>query len=261
VQRLLAALNRLPIGVRAVRFGEDRLYADSLDRWIAATAWRLGWLEGGERALIRRDVRPGMVAIDVGANLGCHTLTLARAVGPGGRVHALEPDPRNFRMLERAVTAAGLAQVRLHRAAATATPGEAILHLGGANRGDHRLGAGGGRRATVRVAGVVLDDLLAGEARVDFVKIDVQGAEVGVLRGLARTLARSPGVRVLCELSPALLADAGHDATAFFAPLAAAGLRPHLLGRGGAVAPVTPEAAWAAAVRAGYVNLYFVDGP
>src|SRR5206468_3567375 len=82
---LLAALNRVPIGERAVRVDGERLYAASPDRWLAALAWKTGLLEGAERRMIAREVKPGMVAVDVGANLGVHTLALARAVGPAGR--------------------------------------------------------------------------------------------------------------------------------------------------------------------------------
>src|SRR5206468_941885 len=144
-------------------------------------AFRAVALEGAERRLIVRAVKPGMVAVDVGANLGVHTLALARAVGPAGRVHALEPDPANFRLLARAVAEAGAAQVTLHRAAAAAQAGEIDLHLSPVNRGDHRLHPEAARRARLRVPVIVLDELLAGEPHVDFVKIDVQGAEVAVL--------------------------------------------------------------------------------
>ena len=257
LERLLAALNRLPIGERAVRVDGERLYAASPDRWLAALAWKTGLLEGAERRLIVRAVKPGMVAVDVGANLGVHTLALARAVGPAGRVHALEPDPANFRLLARAVAEAGAAQVTLHRAAAAAQAGEMDLHLSAVNRGDHRLHPDAAPRARVRVPVVVLDELLAGEPHVDFVKIDVQGAEVAVLRGLERTLARSPALGVLCELSPGLLRQAGTDAEVLFAVFRARALRPHRIGRDGTCAPVDEVSALRAAEAAGHLNLYF----
>jgi len=254
---LLAALNRLPVGERAVRVDGDRLYAASPDRLLAALAWKTGLRERAERRLIAREVKPGMVAVDVGANLGVHTLALARAVGPAGRVHALEPDPANFRLLARAVTEARVAQVTLHRAAAAAQAGEMDLHLSAVNRGDHRLHPDAAPRARVRVPVVVLDELLAGEPHVDFVKIDVQGAEVAVVRGLERTLARNRAVGVLCELSPGLLRQAGSDAEVLFALLRARGLRLHRLGRDGTCTPVDDADALGAAEAAGYLNLYF----
>jgi len=256
VQRLLAAINRLPIGERPIRFGADRLYADSLDRWVAAVAWSRGWRERRELELIARVVGAGMVAVDVGANIGCHTLTLARAVGATGRVHALEPDPRNFRLLERAVREAGLTQVRLHQAAASDRAGQMTLYLAAANRGDHRLVAAEEARERVVVAARPLDDLLASEPRVDFLKIDVQGSEVVVLRGLRETLARNPGLTMLCELSPDLLLRAGVGAEDFFAPLRTAGLRPHRLIGNGDPAPVSEPDAWSAAESSGYETIW-----
>lgn len=255
--RLAGTLNRLPVGERALRVGADRVYVASLDRWLAALGWRLGWLEGAERRLMARIVGSGMVAVDVGANVGVHTLHLARRVGPGGRVHALEPAPENFRLLARAIDEAGLPQVRLHQVAAGERAGQGTLHLSAANRGDHRSHAAADLRAAVAVRVVALDELLADEARVDFVKIDVQGDEVSVLRGLGETLRRSPGVAVLCEVCPLLLRAAGASPEEVFALLGAAGLRPHRLGRDGTPEALEAGAGCAAAEAAGYLNLLF----
>src|SRR3989442_15296406 len=172
VERLFAALNRLPIGTRAVRLGHDRLYADSLDRWVAALGWSLGLLEARERSLMRATVRPGMVAVDVGANIGVHALTLGRCVGPTGRVYALEPEPRNFALLARAVRDAGLAHVRLVQAAAAERSGGTALYLARGNRGDHRVMPVPRRSAARGGRAGALDGLLAGDPPGDFVKID-----------------------------------------------------------------------------------------
>jgi len=257
VGRVLGALNRMPIGERAVRVDGDRLYVASLDRWLAALGWKVGLLERGERRLMARIVRPGMVAVDVGANVGVHTLRLARAVGAAGRVHALEPEPGNFRLLARAVRESGLAQVRLHAAAAADGAGTLHLYLSPVNRGDHRLHPDADARHEVTVDAVVLDELLADEPHVDFVKIDVQGAEVFVLRGLRRTLGRRPAAGVVCELSPALQRRAGTDPEEFFALFRAAGLAPHRIRRDGGTEAVSERDAIAAAGPSGYVNLWF----
>ncbi|UCE86256.1 MAG: FkbM family methyltransferase [Deltaproteobacteria bacterium] len=253
--RLLAQLNRIPIGRRSVRLGSDRLFPDSLDRYLASLAWRLGWLEGRERRWIEATLHSGMVAVDVGANIGVYTLALARCVGATGRVYALEPEPRNFRALSRAVEAAGLTQVELRQAAAGDAPGTAALSVSPANRGDHRLFASGSDRAVLEVPVLVLDELLRRESRIDFIKIDVQGTEPAVLRGLRATLERNPGLRVLCELCPALLRRAGATRDEFFAPLADAGLAPHRIATRSALQILEADAAWELAVRAGFVNL------
>jgi FkbM family methyltransferase len=254
---LLGLLNRMPVGERAVHIGGDRLYVASLDRWLAALAWKLGRLEAAERALIARVVQPGMVAVDVGANVGFHTHRLARPVGAGGRVHALEPDPEKIRQQARTERDAGLAQVQLHRQAAGEHAGEQSLYLSAVNRGDHRLTAGAEPRQAIPVPTVVLDTLLAGEPRVDFVKIDVQGAEASVLRGLVQTLARRPSPGILCELAPWLIREAGATPEECFALLRDAGLAPHRLRPDGTVEPVTATQALALAEASGYENFYF----
>ena len=104
---------------------------------------------------------------------------------------------------------------------------------------------------------MALDDLLPSSRPVDFLKLDVQGAEAGALRGLRGTLAKSPRIALLCEVCPALLAEAGADATAFFAPLDTAGLAPHRLARDGSIARLSPEEAWSRACRSGYENFVF----
>jgi len=232
------------------------LYADSPDRYLAARCWRLGWLEREGRALIAREVQRDMVAVDVGANIGLHTLGLAHAVGPTGRVHALEPDPRNFRLLARAVAEAGLQQVRLHQVAAANESGPVTLHLSPVNRGDHRVLPTDEPRATIGVKAVTLDELLATEPRVDFVKIDVQGAEAAVLRGATETLRRSATLRILCEVCPALLRQVGVGRGEFFAPLREVGHVPHVLERG-TLRAVTEETAWSMAESGVYADLYF----
>jgi FkbM family methyltransferase len=255
--RMLAIANRIPIGERAVHIGPDRLYPPSVDRYLAALCWKLGWLEAAERRLITRLVRPGMVTVDVGANLGLHTLHLARLVGPAGRVYAIEPDPDNFRALERAMSSAGLSQVHAIFAAANDHPGELVLYRSEVNGGDHRIHPSAEARHCVPVSGIVLDDLLADDERVDFLKIDVQGAEMATVRGLSRTLTRSPGIGILCELSPDLLARAGTNVGELLAFFHDAGLTPHRIRGDGTLVPVTKAAARATAEDARYVNLFF----
>jgi len=257
VERALVLLNRVPVGERAVTVGRERLYADSVDRLLALLSWKLGLGESEERALVARVARPGMIAVDVGANVGLHALALARLVGQGGRVHALEPEPRNRRLLERGIARARARNVLVHPVAASDKEGTLALYVSEANRGDHRTAPAPEARRALEVRAVTLDALLADEPRIDFVKIDVQGAETLVLKGARATLARSPGAGVLCELTPALLARAGSSGEELLSVLRESGLVPHRIARTGATEPISEEDALREAELSGYVNLYF----
>ncbi len=150
----------------------------------------------------RRYIRPGMVVIDVGANVGAFTLLASRLVGPHGRVVAIEPVPENAACLRRAISDNGLANVTVAQVALGSVEGEITLsadpgRLGAASavfdRGPARIAA---RLATL--------DSLAEELslrRVDFIKIDVEGYEPEVLLGAPR---------VLAELTPTVVAAAYH---------------------------------------------------
>jgi FkbM family methyltransferase len=257
VRRRVATLRARAIAIRSVEVGSDRLFADTVDRYAAALAWKHGWRDAAAQRLIAREIGPRMVAVDVGANLGCYTLALARRVGIDGRVYALEPEAHCFELLCRATGGDRCVQVDARQVAVGEYSGWTTLYVSAADYGDHRVvPAAEGRRA-ITVRAVSLDDLLADAPRVDFIKLTVQGAEVSALRGLRRTLAGQPDLRLLCTVSPALLERAGAPADALFGPLQSAGLAPHCLRPDGTPERVHPTVAWSMARAAGRLLLYF----
>lgn len=143
----------------------------------------------------------GDTFVDVGAHVGYYTLLAAKAVGDGGRVYAFEPDPGNFALLVRNVELNGFRNVVLENKAVAARPGARRLYLSPNNSGDHRLEVPGEGRASVEVEAVCLDEYLAGR-RVDFVKIDTQGAEAEVLLGMKGTILANRHLVMLVEFWP-----------------------------------------------------------
>lgn len=257
LRRHWRALRRRPIGLRAVAIGPDRVFVDSVDRYAAAVAWKLGLQDAPARRLIEREVQAGMVAVDVGANLGWYSLALARAVGTEGRVYAVEPEPGNVELLSRALGGGRFPQVEIRQVAAADYSGWMTLYLGDSDRGDHRIFPAAAERRQLTVRAVSLDDLLAAAPRVDLIKLSVQGAEVSVLRGLRQTLARQPDLRLLCTVSPALLARAGAGPDALFEPLRAAGLIAHRITADGRAEPVHDTVVWSTARARGRLMVYF----
>lgn len=151
----------------------------------------LGTSEPLEQETLARLLKPGMVFYDIGANVGFYSTIAARIVGPSGRVYAFEPCPEFAAAARRNAALNGFSNVEVIEAAVSDRPGEARFVLGpvGANSS---TGPGGG------VAVISIDEC-EGLRPPDVVMIDVEGAEVGVLRGMLRTI-REHRPAIICEV-------------------------------------------------------------
>lgn len=170
--------------------------------------------EAETQALMREVVKPGMTVLDIGANVGFFSMLLGHLVTPSGRVHSFEPHPRNHELLSDNIASNRMHWVRVHRTALSNQPGEVTLNLNPVNDGGHSLGdfsnnpdlRGRDRSAlAVRVPCDTLDSFIVREkiASVDFIKIDVEGAEQLVFEGGRGLLARSDAPMIVCEVGDA----------------------------------------------------------
>jgi FkbM family methyltransferase len=143
------------------------------------------WFED-EIRFVRRWLRPGMQAIDVGASYGLYTVAMARAVGDAGRIWAFEPTPLTADCLTRSLELHG-GHVLLTRSAVSDQAG--ILSFAAGARSE--LNAVGASGNALQVQAVTLDQMSAmhGWKEVDFVKLDVEGHELEVIRGGAEFFA------------------------------------------------------------------------
>ena len=201
--------NRLLVWHRRVRVWDADFRACSLDRLVYLTLHRLGVMGKEERVFFASQIKPGMNVAEAGANIGVYTLQLSRLVGPEGRVFAFEPDPHLFACLCENLDRAGVTNVEPHHCALGATAGKLSLAWDGLNSGDTHLS----REAQAGAAQVEvarLDEVLAGK-RVDFFKLDVQGWELEVLRGMTGLFAANPTLRLFVEYWPAGLRRAGTE--------------------------------------------------
>jgi FkbM family methyltransferase len=186
--------------------------------------------------------QPGMTFLDIGANVGYYSaLALARLQGRGS-VIALEPDPDSYSYLLKTVAANGPA-ICLPQAAADRS-GLMRLFLNPDNKGDNRLYPNDLARGSIEVAVVTVDSLLAelGVASVDLIKVDVQGYEGHVFRGMTETIHRSPRLTILSEFWPQGLRDAGTDPLRLLTDLEDQGLRLFELMPNGSCASLTSKA-------------------
>jgi len=156
-----------------------------------AQIFTLGEFEPGESAVIRALLRPGDFAVDVGANIGWFTLIMGAAVEPGGEVWALEPLPKAIEVLRRNLALNETLPLKVLEVALGSTAGTLDLHLfAGLPHGHASASTLDREDYTTHSAELrTLDDVLAEAPRLPvFVKVDVEGSELEVLRGAERTI-------------------------------------------------------------------------
>lgn len=163
----------------------------------------LGTFEPFESAQVKSYLKEGMTFVDVGANVGYYTLMAASLVGNNGQVIAFEPSPYAFSRLEETIRKNNLKQVQAIRAGLSDSAGDSLLFVS-AREGNHTpsmVPNAGGRPVSVPV--LRLDDYLAEHEinQVDLMKIDVEGFEPNVLRGVGEYLERGRIHAILCEFN------------------------------------------------------------
>jgi FkbM family methyltransferase len=166
------------------------------------------YVDRAERQLLSASLFPGAVVVDAGANIGIYSQFLSRCIGPTGVVHSFEPSAENFRRLQAATRK--LPNLRLSQAAVGESSRRSTLYLSDKLNVDHRTYMQeGDSRGTVPIEMVALDDYFKPGARVDLIKMDIQGYELHALRGADRVLADNPGIKLLFEFWPYGLKQAG----------------------------------------------------
>jgi FkbM family methyltransferase len=194
----------------ALRRGGNELYERAFPIYRPLYSAYKRYADRAERRLIRAIVFPGAVAVDVGANIGIYSRFLSRCVGRTGVVHAFEPSPENFHRLQSVTH--GLANVRLLPAAVGERSGRSQLYLSDNLNVDHRAYApDGDARNTISMDVIALDDYFSPGDRVDLIKVDVQGYELHALRSASRVLHDNPAIKLILELWPYGLRQAGMD--------------------------------------------------
>jgi FkbM family methyltransferase len=212
-----------PSGTTKLRVGEMQLWADAADEGVTRPILLHGTFEAAETALVRRVVDAGMTVIDIGANIGYYSVLASRLVGARGRVFALEPEPNNRALLSKNLAENGCRNVSVSSCAVSNRSATAQLYTDKSNFGNPSLEARNvvERASAVAVETTTLDDFVVREVRgpVDFIKIDVQGAEGLVLQGAERVLSQA-GLKLLIEFWPKGLRNMGSDPLAVLRALA-----------------------------------------
>ena len=210
----------------AARFGRrigNELYKVAFPIYRPLYSVFKSYTDRTERRLLARNLSPGSVVVDAGANIGIYSRFLSSCVGPAGIVHSFEPDPENFARLRTEV--ASLPNVRVNQLALSDRAGDSLLYISEELNVDHRAyPTEGETRRTVSIRSTTLDDYFKPGECVDLIKMDLQGYELHALRGAKRVLQENPHMKLLLEFWPYGLKQAGAEWTDFVTTLERQGL-------------------------------------
>lgn len=203
-----------------------------IDRDEELVYWRNGYDQNADVQVFESLLRPGMVAIDIGANIGMYALFASRAVGPAGRVLAFEPVPDLYGRLTANLGLSGALNVSPYQLAMSDRDGTAAFHIGTSESMGSLVRSQSAGTIEVRTA--TLDGFLDGHDvhRVHVVKIDAEGAEARIVSGMRGLLARPDRPVLFVEHNYDALRAAGSSAEELFATLVGCGYQAHLVERG-----------------------------
>jgi FkbM family methyltransferase len=163
-----------------------------------------GYYEPEETALIKQLLKPTDTVLDIGAHIGYFTLLMAKQCK---WVDAFEPEESNFRLLFRNLSINKTSNVMPHKAAITDEDGYTNLYLCGINSGMHRVYHSNECNDVLRIATTKIDGIVS---KVDFIKMDIEGSELGALKGMKNLLTNSKPT-ILMEYCPQYIREYGAD--------------------------------------------------
>lgn len=190
--------------------------------------------------VVKETVREGMTCVDVGAHIGYFTLIMASLVGDSGQVYAFEPEPNNFQLLVKNIEINGYRNAVPVCKAVSNINGRAILHVDKLGMGSHSLATIPGS-ILMQVDVQTLDSFFSDFRTIDFIKVDVEGAEMAVFQGMERIIERSK-LMIITEFLPHGLLAFGSEPKAFLEALQGYGFTIYDIGEGERPGcPISPD--------------------
>ncbi len=157
--------------------------------------------------LLKEIIVPGMITVDVGANIGFYSIALSNLLNKTGQVHAFEPDIQNFKYLKQ--TTRPYRNIKVIKKAVGNKIEKLKLYTSSDLNVDHQTYDNGENRKYTYVRSITLDKYFSSTKSIDFLKIDAQGFDYQVFKGALEILKRSKNPIILGEFWPYGLAKAG----------------------------------------------------
>jgi len=175
--------------------------------------------------IVKKEIKKGDIVLDLGANIGYFTLIFAKLVGETGKVFAFEPDPGNFSLLEKNVKINNYQNVTLIQKAVSNKTGKAKLYVWGNPTGP-KIYDSPASHQYIEIESISLDDYFKNyKGKIDFIKMDIEGAEGGAIQGMTSLLQKNKNIKIISEFWPDGLKEFGVEPEAHLKLLVGQGFK------------------------------------
>jgi FkbM family methyltransferase len=219
----------LPGGITVVRTKDYTLGVPSEEWRLAVFLNTYGAFEFGTEEYFRSIIKEGMNVVDIGANLGIYTL---HALSAGCYVYSYEPTPKIYNILLDNIGINGFeptGRATVYNLAVSDSMGKVEFTVYENRNGHNTFFPTSNDDNKITVNTVCLDQHLAHLDHIDVVKIDVEGAEPLVFKGMKEIITNNPGIQIIMEFAPSHLLRGGNDPQSFLEIIHATGLIIHLI--------------------------------
>jgi len=193
------------------------MFLDSIDSLGVFTK---GIHEPFTTEFFKKQIKNGDVILDIGAHIGYYTLLFAKLAGEKGKVYAFEPHPGNFALLKKNVEINGYQNVVLESKAVSDKSGKNRLFISKKGSSVHSIFNIHNSDKSIEIESIKLDDYFKNyNGRIDWIKIDIEGAELSALQGMPLLLEKNENVKIVTEFAPCCLEESGIRIEEYFRTL------------------------------------------
>lgn len=220
-------------------FGQ-KIFVDTRDISIAPHILLDGYWEMWITKVFMDTIKEGMTVIEVGSNIGYYTLLAASQIGANGRLYAFEANSHVFEILFQNMAVNGfLDRATLINKAVSDKSEKLKFHKLKRYHGSSSivelsqefLNQYMDEIETIEVEATSLDEYFAAkDTRIDIIKIDAEGSEALIFKGMGRILESNPDVKIICEFAPGLISGTGKDPKDFLEEIISYGFKLKIIG-------------------------------
>jgi len=200
-----------PRGIALAEVQGNKMYVNPDYEWGGVKWLMSDSYEKGETELVKGIITEGMTVVDIGANIGYYTLIAAKLVGNSGKVYAFEPEPDNYKLLCKNIEINGYTNIIPVNKAVSNKCGITKLFLDQVNSGNPSFSQDNvfEKAGSVEVETVTMSEFFQHQ-KIDFIKMDVQGAEGLIVDGAGEIL-KQDELKIMMEFWPAGLNNLGTE--------------------------------------------------